>query len=225
LTALLLTLPSWANAFEPTETIKVISYADDGSDGTLRWAIEQNNRNPGRYRIELGAVGNGPYLIKPVRELPPILGPVVIENRDWKRNGTYVSIDGSGYVTGSGSRACPGANPGQFGTNVRTATNPGLILRDTQGVVIQGIEVRHFCIGILINRASGSLIQDNRIVGNKGGAGILLTGDDGSGGSTDTTTVHNKILRNHFENNGDAMELTRGRPTTCSPTISSPPTM
>ena len=38
----------------------------------------------------------------------------------------------------------------------------------------------------------------------------MLTGDDGSGNSTATTTVHNKVLRNEFLDNGDGLELTRG---------------
>lgn len=190
--------------------LKVTSYADDGSDGTLRWALERSNANPGHYRIELSAIGAGPYVIKPNRELPPIKGPVVIENVDWARNGTYVAIDGSAYVVGPGTRACPGAVEGQYGTNVRTTTKPGLILRDTEAVEIRGLEISNFCIGILVNRASGNLIHDNRIVGNKGGAGIMVTADDGKGNSTATTTLHNRILRNRFINNGDAMEMTRG---------------
>ncbi len=194
----------------PTETLKVTRYADDGSEGTLRWALEKNNANPGNYRIELAALGEGPYVISVRSELPPIKGPVVIENVDYARSGKYVVIDGAEYVGGTEPKSCPGAVAGQYGTNVRTTTKPGLILRDTQGVELAGVEVRNFCIGILINRASGSLIRDNRIVHNTGGAGIMLTGDDGKGNSTATTTVHNKILRNVFIDNGDAMEATRG---------------
>lgn len=192
------------------QVLKVTRYTDDGSEGTLRWALETNNANPGHYRIELAAIGQAPYVIRPTRELPPIKGPVVIENVDWARNGTFVAIDGGAYVQGPGTRACPGAVPGQYGTNVRTTTKPGLILRDTEAVEIRGLEISNFCIGILVNRASGNLIRDNRIVGNKGGAGIMVTGDDGKGNSTATTTVHNKILNNRFVNNGDAMEMTRG---------------
>ncbi|MCD7098583.1 right-handed parallel beta-helix repeat-containing protein [Stenotrophomonas sp. MMGLT7] len=195
---------------QPSQVLKVTSYADDGSQGTFRWALEQNNAAPGKYRIELSAIGKGPYVIKTKSELPPIKGPVVIDNVDYNRNGTYVVIDGSEYIGGTDPESCPGAVPGTFGTNVRTTTLPGLILRDTNGVELHGIEVRNFCIGILLNRASGSLIHENRLVHNIGGAGIMLTGDDGQGNSTATTTVHNKILRNVFIDNGDAMEATRG---------------
>jgi 3-dehydroshikimate dehydratase len=38
----------------------------------------------------------------------------------------------------------------------------------------------------------------------------MLTGDDGNGNPTATTTVHNKVQRNEFLDNGDGLELTRG---------------
>jgi 3-dehydroshikimate dehydratase len=63
---------------------------------------------------------------------------------------------------------------------------------------------------VLIHRSGGNTVYDNRIVANRGGAGVMLTGDDGSGNSTATTTVHNKVLRNVFLDNGDGLELTRG---------------
>src|SRR5262249_5076062 len=94
--------------------------------------------------------------------------------------------------------------------NVRTTSYPGLALVDTQGVEISGLESRNFCIGVLIHRASGNSSHDNRIVGNRGGAGVMLTGDDGNGNPTATTTVHNKVQRNEFLDNGDGLELTRG---------------
>ena len=63
---------------------------------------------------------------------------------------------------------------------------------------------------MLIHRASGNSVEDSRIVGSRGGAGVMLTGDDGNGGSTATTTIHNKVQRNEFIDNGDGLELTRG---------------
>jgi 3-dehydroshikimate dehydratase len=135
---------------------------------------------------------------------------VAIEGAAWKRSGEFIVLDGSGYIEDKGPQTCPGAVPGQYGTNVRTTTNPGLALVDTHGVEISGLEVRNFCIGVLIHRSSGNSIHDNRIVANRGGAGVMLTGDDGNGNPTATTTVHNKVLRNEFLDNGDGLELTRG---------------
>jgi len=205
----MLALPTFAAA-SATETLRVDRYADDGQPGTLRWAIDTSNQDPGRYRIEIVAVGQPPYVIRPTHALPAIKGPVRITGLPWARDGQYIAIDGAGYIKDQGVRTCPGALPGQFGTNVRTTTHPGLVLRDTQGVHLSGLEVRNFCIGILVNRASGNVIEDNRIVANKGGAGIMLTGDDGAGNPTATTTLNNKVLRNQLIDNGDGLELTRG---------------
>ncbi|WP_337994271.1 right-handed parallel beta-helix repeat-containing protein [Pseudomonas putida] len=216
LAALLLplsTLPITAIAAAPataSTTLVVDRYADDQQPGSLRWAIERNNQNPGQYRIEIRPVGKPPYVIKPTSPLPPIQGPVSLEGSAWARTGQFIAIDGSAYIIGDGTQACPGAVAGQFGTNVRTTTGPGLVLRDTRGVNISGLEVRNFCIGILVNRASNNVIQDNRIIANKGGAGIMLTGDDGQGNPTATTTNNNKVLRNQLIDNGDGLELTRG---------------
>ncbi|HDS1736191.1 NosD domain-containing protein [Pseudomonas sp. BP8] len=203
-------LPAFATAQTATQTLQVTRYADDGEPGSLRWAIETNNQNPGQYQIDIAAIGQPPYVIRPTRALPEIKGPVRITGLSWARDGQYIAIDGSGYIKDQGVRTCPGAMPGQFGTNVRTTTNPGLVLRDTQGVHISGLEVRNFCIGILVNRASANIIEDNRIIANKGGAGIMLTGDDGAGNPTATTTNNNKVLRNQLIDNGDGLELTRG---------------
>ncbi|WCE05555.1 NosD domain-containing protein [Pseudoxanthomonas sp. JBR18] len=213
--ALLAWLPvAAAHQAEPTpaprQVLTVDRYADDDAPGSLRWAITTANQAPGTYRIEIAAVGTAPYVIKPAKPLPAINGPVAIVGLPWQQAGQYVAIDGAAYVTGEGTKACPGAVEGQYGTNVRTTTLPGLILRDTQGVELAGLEIRNFCIGVLVNRASGSEIHDNRIVANKGGAGVMLTGDDGSGQSTATTTIHNRIVRNEFLDNGDGLELTRG---------------
>ncbi|MGZ3362573.1 MAG: hypothetical protein ACXU84_24895, partial [Xanthobacteraceae bacterium] len=118
-------------------------------------------------------------MIKPASALPPIKGPVTIEGTTWKQSGDFVAIDGSGYIEDKGPQTCPGAVAGQFGTNIRTTTLPGFALVDTQGIDIGGLEIRNFCIGVLIHRTSGSTIHDNRIVANRGGAGVMLTGDDG----------------------------------------------
>lgn len=199
----------YALANPESNVLKVTKYSDDGSKGTLRWAIEQNNKNPGHNQIDIDAVGKAPYAIIIKSELPHILGPVKIDFPKHEVNGSFVAIDGSGYI-GPRAEDCPGAVPGQFGANVRTTTKPGIIIQDTNGVDISGVEVRNFCIGVLINRASLNVIHDNRIIGNHGGAGIMITADDGKGNSTSTTTNNNKVLRNYIFNNADGMEMTRG---------------
>lgn len=188
--------------------LRVTSAADDGGSGTLRWAIETSNSTPDGERIEINLDARPP-VITLTAPLPPVKGPVSIEGVARKRTGEYAVIDGSGYVRGDGPEQCPGAAPGQFGANVRTMTSPGLQLIDTADVEIAGVEIRRFCIGILINRSMRVTIRDSRIAENRGGAGVMLTGDDGQGNST-TTTIHNRVLRTEFADNGDGLELTRG---------------
>ena len=190
--------------------LRVDSLADDSSPGTLRWAIETSNATPERERIEVDVAGPGPHVITLKRPLPRVTGPVEIEATAWKRTGEYVSVDGSGYLAQARPEGCPGATPGQYGANVRTMSYPGIQIIDTHDVEIAGLEIRRFCIGVLINRATRVVIRDSRIVENRGGAGVLLTGDDGQGNATSTTTIHNQVLRNEFIDNGDGLELTRG---------------
>ncbi len=152
----------------PPEVLRVTRYADDANEGSLRYAIEQSNRAPGRYRIEIEAAGAAPYVIRPNAPLPPLKGPVQIEGTAWKKTGDFIVLEGSGFIADRGPQTCPGAVAGQFGANVRTTTSPGLALVDTNGVDIAGLDIRNFCIGILINRASGNVIHDNRIVANRG---------------------------------------------------------
>ena len=73
LAVLLAALPCIASAQNPAspEVLRVTRYADDGNEGSLRFAIEASNRAPGRYRIEIEAVGSAPYVIKPNAPLPP----------------------------------------------------------------------------------------------------------------------------------------------------------
>ncbi len=203
-------LPAARAQTPPPEILRVTRLADDFNEGSLRFAIEASNRAPGRYQIEIDPVGAPPFVMKPASPLPPIKGPARLEGAAWKKSGAFVVLDGSGYVEQNGPRSCPGAAAGQFGANVRTLNLPGLALVDTADVEISGLEIRNFCIGILIHRSSGNLVRDNRIVGNHGGAGLMLTGDDGAGNSTAATTVRNRILRNEFIDNGDGLELTRG---------------
>ncbi|USQ94150.1 right-handed parallel beta-helix repeat-containing protein [Caulobacter sp. RL271] len=178
--------------------------ADDEAKGSLRWAIATSNAEPGRYRIEIAAPA---IVLKSA--LPAIKGPVSIEGQAFARSGGHNVVDGSGYLPRD-LKSCPGMVPGQYGTNVRTASNPGFALIDTKGVTLRGLEIRNFCIGVLILRTANAVIVDNRIVRNIGGAGVMLSGDDGKGGSTSNTTLDNKVLRNTFLENGDGLELTRG---------------
>jgi len=203
-----------------TNVFRVYKGTDDGSPGTLRWAILQANQSPGLDKIVIEPRGNRPLVIKPDSLLPTIQGPLVIEgDGDWRRepgpkqhpdHGPDVVIDGSSFIDTSTIQSCPGENPNQFGPNVRTVQKPGLAIVDTEGVEISGLEVRDFCIGILVWRSKNNFIHHNRLVNNIGGAGVMFTGDNGAGGVTSGLTVNNVTAHNEVVDNGDGLELTRG---------------
>src|SRR5262249_29974868 len=86
--------------------LRVTRTADDGGEGSLRWAIERNNAAPGRLRIELDPAGQAPHVIKLASPLPAIKGPVAIEGAPWKRSGEFVALDGSGYIEDKGPQTC-----------------------------------------------------------------------------------------------------------------------
>jgi 3-dehydroshikimate dehydratase len=119
-------LPIGAGAQSPStpspEVLRVTRTADDGGEGSLRWAIERNNAAPGRFGIEIAPAGQAPYVIKLASPLPAIKGPVAIEGAPWKRSGEFVALDGSSYIEDKGPQTCPGAVPGQYG-NRAASTN------------------------------------------------------------------------------------------------------
>src|SRR5262245_56638191 len=211
----------------PKSVLLVYKTTDDGTRGTLQWAIEQSNLNPGKFKIVIDPPGRGPHVIKPNSLLPTIKGPAVIEavnHGDGKqdrldahdvalagslaKNPPEVVLDASNFIPLDDIQACPGA-AGGFGANVRTQSNPGLAVVDSSDVEISGLEIRGYCIGILIWRSSDNYIHDNWLVDSFGGAGMMITSDDGTGGNVPGLTDNNRVIANVFIDNTDGMELTR----------------
>ena len=181
---------------------------DDGSEGTLRWAIVKSNADPGKYKIVLTPPAGGELVIKPTAQLPPIVGPARIEG-PWTGNGTpTVALDGSAWLDMSVRDAAgnPTACP-----STRALHNAGLQVADSRDVEITGFEVRNFCTGIMALRSHDNFIHTMRLVGNLGAAGVLVTGDDGSaaGGSAGNST-HNVLERNQFVGNTGGLDIARG---------------
>src|SRR5580765_3627401 len=87
-------------------TYIVSNTADDGSANTLRWAILQNNANPGGNTIQVIPSGT-PFVIKLNSFLPPITGPAVV------KGAPGVAIDASNFVDGNNQNSCP-ASTGQY---------------------------------------------------------------------------------------------------------------
>jgi 3-dehydroshikimate dehydratase len=211
---------NWEDNTNPEKgTPLVVNRAgDDGSEGTLRWAILKSNAEPGKFRIVLTPPAGGQLVVQPTGQLPAIIGPARIEG-PWSGTGTPTAVvDGSRWLDlsvaplGPGiPSACPGETAGQFGPNTRSLRNPGLQVVDSRDVELTGFEVRSFCIGILSLRSHDNFIHNMRLVGNLGAAGVVITGDDGSaaGGSAGNST-HNELEHNVFLNNTDGLDIARG---------------
>jgi 3-dehydroshikimate dehydratase len=218
----------------------VTNYADDGSRGTLRWAIEQSNANPGDNLIQIVHVGRPPYVIKLNSLLPPITGPVVIRGMQKPKASVpqvvvdtlaglpaavrerlpeagvsetpSIAIDGSNFLNGNDQSSCPGVNPAQFGPNVRSFTNPAFAVVDSGEVEITNLEIRSFCIGVLLLRSHSNYLHHLYVHNVSGAAGLMITGDagDAAGSSTSGLSVNNRVEWNTLVDTGDGLECTRG---------------
>ena len=191
-------------------TFIVNKNTDDGSVNTLRWAIQQSNLAGGANAILIVARG----VIKLNSLLPPIKGPALIKASGW-RGSDYdppsVALDGSNFIDTTTVNSCPAETSG-FGPNVRSLQKPALAVVDSGGVDISGLEIRNFCIGVMLLRSHDNHIHHNLIHDTVGAAGILVTGDDGTaaGGATTGKSINNLIEYNVIYNTGDGMECTRG---------------
>ncbi|HUV31738.1 MAG TPA: dockerin type I domain-containing protein [Acidobacteriota bacterium] len=67
--------PQQPQRAEPTATFTVTSTADDGTAGTLRWAINSANSTTGSDMINFAIPGTGPHYIYPINQLPPLTDP------------------------------------------------------------------------------------------------------------------------------------------------------
>jgi 3-dehydroshikimate dehydratase len=194
-----------AAAIARADTFVVNSTADDGSSNTLRWAIVQNNAQPGGNTIQVVPTGS-PFIIKLNSFLPPIVGPAVVT-----ATAPGVVIDASNFIDGNNQLSCPGT-AGGFGINVRSVYGPGLSVVDSGNVEISNFEIRNICIGILLLRSHDNHIHHNKVHNTSGAAGIIVTGDDGTpaGGSTTGLSTRNLIEYNTVYETGDGLECTRG---------------
>jgi 3-dehydroshikimate dehydratase len=205
------------------EALVVDREADDGSKGTLRWAITQSNTRPGSYKIVLQPPVGKSLVIRPRELLPPIVGPALLVGPWYGGNiPSSVIVDGSPLLDltimadePGDPQACPGEDKG-WGPNVRSLKNPALAVVDTRDVEITGFEIRNFCIGVLSLRSKNTNIHHMKFENNLGAAAVVLTGDDGKKGNPATfNTVagasrDNIIEYSSFINNSDTIDVVRG---------------
>ena len=121
--------------------------ADDGSTGTLRWAINQVNGNPGSGTTDFDIPGTGVQRIALLSPLPQITNPVL--------------IDGTSEATSEGEDAGPPLI--QIDGSAAGSGCNGLVLSGGQSIV-QGLVISGFsAAGIVLSGGSGNLVQGNQV--------------------------------------------------------------
>jgi len=215
-------------------TFVVDKNADDGSAGTLRWAIQQSNAMGGANTILVKPPHRG-WVIYLQSPLPPVQGPATVTalgaedieytlppsaeaqvSQPVRVPAAYgrpaVVLDGSSFVNPNTVASCPAQNGVGSGPNVRSLLNPALQVVDSGNVDISGFEIRNVCIGVMLLRSHDNHVHHNLIHNTVGAAAVLVTGDDGSaaGGSTVGLSTGNVLEYNVTYDTGDGMECTRG---------------
>ena len=133
-------------------TFNVTSTADDGSTGTLRWAINQVNSDTGPFpdTIDFNIAGTGPFTIQPTSALPTIANPVII-------NG-YSQPDSSANTLAQGDNALILISLN--GTN--TSSSDGLVIAGGSSVV-EGLAISNFSNAVHLETSGGDSVTGNFI--------------------------------------------------------------
>ncbi len=192
-------------------TFTVNSTADDGTPGTLRWAIEQANITAGANTINFNIGGAGVHTITVTSDFPIITNSVII-------NGMTQSGASCGTSPGTAALLIEVRGSGLFSGLVISTTNTtlrGLIINgfSDAGVIINGNNNTITCDFIGTNAAgSAALANDgdgvrisggsNTIGGTTAGTGNLISGNGGSGIQiTSANGKNNSITGNYIGTN------------------------
>ncbi len=182
----------------------VQSTADDGSTGTLRWAINQVNENPGLGTIDFDIPGTGVQQIALLSALPQITNPVLIDgtseatSQGENAGPPLIQIDGSAAGTGCNGLVLAGGQSVVQGLVISGFSGAGIVLDGGSGNLVQGNQVGTDPSGT-IARPNGVGIDvlgssSNTIGGTAAGAANLISGNQGPGielvSSTEDSTAN-----------------------------------
>ncbi|UCE18635.1 MAG: hypothetical protein JSV84_17585, partial [Gemmatimonadota bacterium] len=140
-------------------TTYTVTNTNDSGDGSLSWAIDQANTNPGKDIINFNIPGTGPHRIQPITGLPAVSDPVTID----------------GYTQPGSS---PNTNPVGQGLNTvlkiildGSSSDGGIGLDITAGsCTVRGLVIQNFGIyGIDLWASGSNIIRGNFIGTNSSG--------------------------------------------------------
>lgn len=185
-------------------SLVVVNTSDSGA-GSLRQAILDANATAGDDIITFDIPGPGPHTIVPLTPLPPVFPTSTV-------TGGPVLIDGTSEPDFAGTPVIEisGAVVGSSGAGLTIATS---------GVVIRGLVINRFAVGIHLVGLDGPSVTDSFVEGNYIGTDLSGSVDLGNGigiiagtGGTDSlvhrTTIGGTVLaaRNVIAgNDGDAI--------------------
>jgi hypothetical protein len=184
-------------------TFTVTSTADDGSAGTLRWALSQVNADPSPDTDTIDfdiTTGTAPYLITPTSDLPAITHPVIIDGTSQP-----------GYAVGAPVVELNGSLGGYYSSGLVLSASNSTI----EGLVITGFSGGRGA-GIYVSNGSDDVIQGNFIgtdptgtIAEGNDAGILFSccgtlANDTIGG---TTAAARNVISGNL---GDGVDLYYG---------------
>ena len=169
----------------------VQSTADDGSTGTLRWAINQVNDNTGPSTIDFDIPGKGVQQIALLSALPQITNPVLIDGTSRGREPgggagpPLIQIDGSGAGSGCNGLVLAGGQSVVQDLVISGFSGAGIVLDGGSGNLVQGNQVGTDPTGT-IAQPNGEGIEvigsaSNTIGGTAAGAANLISGNLGPG--------------------------------------------
>jgi hypothetical protein len=177
-------------------TFMVTNTLDDGSTGSLLWAINSVNADTGPFpdTIDFNIPGTGPFTIQPTSQLPTINNPVIIDGYSQPGSSANTSAQGDNAVL---MIDLNGSN---------TFFSDGLVL-DGGNSTVEGLAINQFNNAIDLENAGGDVVSGNFIgtdvtgeiseSNNSLGVNIDGTPDNTVGGAT--PAARNIISSNNYE--------------------------
>jgi uncharacterized repeat protein (TIGR01451 family) len=168
-------------------TYQVVSTFDDGSVGTLRWAILQANQDQTPDTIAFAIAGTGIQTIRLGATLPTLTSPILFDGttQSGYSGSPLIELDGSRLPSSSDGLTLSAGASTIRGLAINGFSGAAIVLKNGDGNVVTGTylgtdptgqNARPNGVGILISGSSR-----NTIGGDVGLAGNLISGNSSNG--------------------------------------------
>jgi uncharacterized repeat protein (TIGR01451 family) len=167
--------------------VVVVSTSDDGSSGTLRWAIQQVNADSAAGSIRFNIPGSGLQVISITQPLPALSATAVIDGTSQPNYAgqPLIQIDGTKAGSACDGLVISGSDSVVKGLAITNFSGSGLVLEGSNGNLVQAMVVGANPTGRQAQpngegiEISGS--SSNTIGGTAAGAENVISGNLGNG--------------------------------------------